>query len=80
MNELSKRWVHIEREGGSIKWILKEKGRDWNRALVGPNSLTNDWKLQVWDGHDWGEPINVPTLRAAKALGRILATTAATNF
>jgi len=77
MNELSKRWARVEL-GHETRWALKDKDKDnrWNWAVVKPNSVTTKWKLLIWDGGDWGKPIDMPTLREAKALGRVLAATA----
>ena len=76
MNELSKRWARVDPKGGGTRWVLREKGAKWNWALVFRIPNDTEWRLQIWNGGDWGEPINVPTLRDAKALGRILAATA----
>jgi hypothetical protein len=72
MSELRKRWTR-----GAIgydSWVLKETDRDWNRAHILRRGT--EWELRVWEDVDWGKPIDVKTLRTAKALGRILATTA----
>jgi len=76
MKELSKRWAGVGAIGGETRWVLREKGAKWNWALVFRIPNDTEWRLQIWNGGDWGEPINVPTLRDAKALGRILAATA----
>jgi hypothetical protein len=76
MNELSKRWARVDPKGGGTRWVLREKGAKWNWALAYRDAVSAEWQLRIWDGGDWGKPINVPTLRDAKALGRILAATA----
>ena len=78
MKELEKRWIRIDRppSDGSVAWILKERGGRWNWAHIQRDQILAEWELRIWDGGDWGKPINIPTLRAAKLMGRILATSA----
>ena len=72
MKELSKRWTRL----GNTSWMLKEKVRGWNWAFAQRNPALGGWGLQIWIDGDWGEPINVKTLREAKAMGRVLAASA----
>ena len=76
MKELSKRWARVDAITSETRWVLREKDAKWNWALAKRHPVSSEWRLQIWNGGDWGEPINVPTLRDAKALGRILAATA----
>jgi hypothetical protein len=76
MKELSKRWARVALKGGETRWVLREKDAKWNWAIAKRNLISSGWWLQIWDGGDWGTPIDVKTLRAAKALGRVLAATA----
>ena len=76
MKELSKRWTRVALKGGETRWVLREKDAKWNWAIARRHSVSSGWWLQIWDGGYWGGAINIPTLRAAKALGRVLAATA----
>jgi hypothetical protein len=78
MKELEKRWTRVDRvpsDGGTI-WVLRERGKKWNWAHIQRDPILAEWELRIWDGGDWGKPIGVPTLRAAKVMGRILAASA----
>jgi hypothetical protein len=78
MKELAKRWTCVGRapsEDGT-SWVLKERGARWNWAHIQRDPTLAEWELRIWDGGDWGEPTNIPTLRAAKAVGRALAASA----
>jgi hypothetical protein len=76
MNELSKRWARVDAITSETRWVLREKDAKWNWAFAKRHSVGSGWWLQIWDGGDWGKPIDVRTLREAKALGRTLAATA----
>jgi len=76
MSELQKRWTRVDPEGGATRWVLKGISGGWNRAVIKRNPISDEWRLLIWGDGDWGKPIDVKTLRAAKALGRILAATA----
>ena len=78
MKELAKRWTRVDRSlmDGGTSWILKERGTRWNWAHIQRNPIFSEWELQIWDGGDWGKPTNIPTLRTAKAVGRVLAASA----
>ena len=76
MKELAKRWARVALKSGKTMWVLKEKDAKWNWAFARHDSVKGGWWLQIWDDGDWGKPIDIPTLRAAKALGRLLATAA----
>ena len=76
MKELRKRWTRI---GKTSSWMLKEKPRAWNWANIQFNPTLDEWELRIWVDGMWGEPLNIKTLREAKAMGRVLAASA-TNF
>jgi hypothetical protein len=78
MKELEKRWARVDRapSNGGTAWVLREKTKKWNWAHIQRNPILAEWELRIWDGGDWGKPIDMPTLRAAKVMGRILATSA----
>jgi hypothetical protein len=78
MRELSKRWARVARapSDGGVAWVLREKDAKWNWAHIQRDQILSEWELRIWGGSDWGKPISIPTLRAAKALGRVLAATA----
>lgn len=84
MKELSKQWTRIDRadSDGGVAWYLKEKPRRWNWAFLQKNASDTEWELRIWGGGDWDEPINIKTLRTAKAVGRLLASAriATANF
>jgi hypothetical protein len=78
MKELEKRWTRVDRaasDGGTI-WVLRERDKKWNWAHIQRDPIFAEWELRIWDGGDWGKPTNMPALRTAKVMGRILATSA----
>jgi hypothetical protein len=78
MKELAKRWTRVGRapSDGGTAWVLREKDARWNWAHIQRDPILAEWELRIWDGGDWGKPTNVPTLRSAKAVGRVLAASA----
>ena len=76
MREIQKRWTRVGSKSGTTGWVLKEIGGGWNRAVIKLNPISDEWRLLIWGDGDWGNPVDVKTLRAAKALGRILAASA----
>lgn len=84
MSQLSKQWTRVNRadSDGGVAWYLKDKPRRWNWALLQRNASYTEWEVRIWGGGDWEWVTNVKTLRAAKAVGRLLASAriATANF
>lgn len=79
MNTLAKRWARVAATAWSETWCLPSHPTGWHWARI--DKYPEGWALDVWElrapgrslnGH-WSRVDIFPTLKEAKAVGRLVA-------